>query len=91
MLLHEIWRTEDNKKIVGKPDSIYVSRTERYEVRYFVESILDQSGKPHTDAHKQAVLNAMASFAGKAPILRTELTAHVLKAVSWPVVAPKIK
>lgn len=91
MLLHEIWPTEDNKKIVGKPDSIYVSRTEGYELQYFIESILDQLGKPHTDANKQAVLNAIASFGGKAPILRTELTSHVLKTVSWPVVTPKIK
>jgi hypothetical protein len=91
MRLHEIWRDEDNKKIVGKPDSIYVSRTEGYELRYFIESILDEASKPHTDGNKQAVLDAILSFPGKAPILRTDLTAHVLRTVRWPVAAPKIK
>jgi hypothetical protein len=91
MLLHEIWKDEDNKKIVGEPDRQYVSRTEAYELRYFIEATLDKVGKPRTEGNKQAVLNAVMAFPGKPPILRTELEFCVLKEVRWPSVVPKNK
>ncbi|MBJ2154575.1 hypothetical protein [Variovorax sp. IB41] len=84
MLLHEIWGDQDNKKIVGKPDSIYVALTEPYELRYFIESILDEAGKVHTDENRQAVLDAVDSYSGKAPVARAALRMHVLAAVKWP-------
>jgi hypothetical protein len=85
MHLHEIWTDDDNKKIRGKPDAVFVSLTEPYELRYFMESILNEAGKGHTDANKQAVLNAVNSFSGKPPILRSALRAHVLNVIQWPV------
>lgn len=91
MLLHEIWADEDNKKIVGLPDSKYVSKTEKYELRDFIEAILNEAGKAHTDANKQAVLDAINSFRGSSPMLRSELKAHVLKTVRWPTPASKPK
>lgn len=89
MLLHEIWPAEDNTKIVGRPDSIYVSLSEKYELRHFIEAILDEAGMTHNDANKQAVLDAIRSFPGKPPILRSLLRAHVLKVVRWPANTPK--
>jgi len=84
MLLKELWPDDDNKKVVGKPDAMYVSMTERYEVRHFIEQFLTNAGKSHTVANRQAVLDAVNSYKGRAPVLRSALTTHVQAAVKWP-------
>lgn len=61
MLLKELWPDDDNKKVVGKPDAMFVSMTERYEVRHFIEQFLTNAGKSHTAANRQAVLDAVNS------------------------------
>lgn len=61
MLLKELWPDDDKKKIVGKPDAMHVSMTEKYEVRDFIAHILDAAGKSHSDANWQAVLDAINS------------------------------
>lgn len=85
MKLHEIWADDDNKKVTGSPDSTFVSLTEPYELRYFIESILDEAGKEHSDANKLAVLNVINSFNGRPPISRSVLKAHVLRAIQSPI------
>ncbi len=52
MLLNELWPDEDNKKVVGKPDALYVSKTEKYELRHFINHFLDSVGKAHTAANR---------------------------------------
>jgi len=84
MLLNELWPDEDNKKVVGKPDALYVSKTEKYELRHFIEHFLDSAGKAHTAANRQAVLSAINAYTGGAPVPRTTLTTHVQKTVRWP-------
>jgi hypothetical protein len=67
------WNTQDNKRYRGKIDRIYVSRTETYEVDYFVDDYLRTRSYAVNDESRRAMHGWLDAYPGRAPILRTDL------------------
>ncbi|SDJ59720.1 hypothetical protein [Pseudomonas indica] len=71
------WNTEDNKQERGKIDQMFVSLTEEWEVKQFVDTYLTRRGGALTDANRNIIIKHMKSYPGKAPIKRDDLNAHL--------------
>lgn len=67
------WSAQDNKKYRGKIDRIFVSRTEYYEVDYYVGQYLKTRGYADTDANRKVIHQEMEAYSGRAPILRADM------------------
>ena len=68
------WKHEDNKHYRGHLDRIYVSTTEEWEVGYFVDKYLKDHNSTTSDKNRDVIMQNIAAYPGKKPILRTELT-----------------
>lgn len=73
------WNSEDNKHYRGPIDRIFVSRTEEYEVDYFIDQYLKTRSYEVTDENRKKVGKKMEGYSGRAPILRTDLEAFLDK------------
>lgn len=67
------WSDHDNKRYIGKLDRQSVSRTEGYEVEYFIDHYLETRGFPYTNANRDIVRKALEDYPGHAPIQRGDL------------------
>lgn len=73
------WNSEDNKHYRGPIDRVFVSRTETYEVKYFIDDYLKTRSYALSDENRKIVGDKMMKYTGKAPILRTDLDAFLDK------------
>jgi hypothetical protein len=71
------WSDEDNKKYRGKIDRIFVSRTEYYEVRDFIEHYLKSRNYDLTDENRQKVSDKMHKYPGPVPVQREALESYM--------------
>lgn len=67
----------DNKHIVGPLDRQWVSRTEPYEIRDFVNAYLESRGFGLTDENRAIVKADVLAYPGHGPIPRVDLVAHL--------------
>lgn len=67
----------DNLTIRGKIDRIFVSRTEYWEVNYFVEHYLSTRKYELSDKNRKIVKDKIDSYEGRAPILREDMSAFL--------------
>lgn len=68
------WQDTDNKKVRGKIDRVFVSPTEHYELKHFVDHYLETNGYKVDDNNRAIVCNAVDKYPGEAPIQRDALT-----------------
>jgi len=68
------WKHEDNKHYQGHLDRIYVSTTEEWEIGYFVDKYLESHKCAKDMVNRDIVMQNIAAYQGRKPILRTELT-----------------
>jgi hypothetical protein len=68
---------QDNKKIVGPLDRQWVSRTETYERRDFVDAYLQARGYGVTDANRAIVEGDVRAYPGTGAISRVDLVAYL--------------
>lgn len=68
---------EDNLNIRGKIDRVFVSRTESWEVSYFVDRWLTTRDCGLTHENRRLVNEAVNSYQGRAPIMRDDLNAYL--------------
>ena len=73
------WQDQDNKKQRGKIDRIYVSRTESYELDYFIDHYLKSNNFAISDKNRRIVNDAIEDYPGLAPIYRDDLTEYLNK------------
>jgi hypothetical protein len=76
------WPAQDNKRYRGKIDRIYVSRTEGYEVDFYVAHYLKSRNYTDNETSRQVIYQQMDLYPGKAPILRTDMDAWLDKRVT---------
>lgn len=69
------WNDEDNKQYRGKIDRIFVSQTESYEARYFIDEYLKRRNFTVSDENRKTIQQWFDAYPGRAPILRTDLYA----------------
>lgn len=67
----------DNKKIVGPLDRQWVSRTEPYELRDFVDAYLQLRGYALSDENRAIVRADVLAYPGTGPISRVDLVAYL--------------
>lgn len=67
----------DNKHIVGPLDRQWVSRTEIYEIRDFINSYLESRGYGLTDENRVIVKADILAYPGNGPISRVDLLAYL--------------
>lgn len=68
------WNQQDNKRYIGKIDRIYVSRTEGYEVDYFVDAYLKSRNYQVTDANRKIIHAHLNAYPGQVPVMRDAVT-----------------
>lgn len=73
------WNNEDNKHYRGPIDRVFVSRTESYEVNYFIDDYLKSRGYAMTDESRKNIGSWMMMYAGRAPVTRDDLNAFIDK------------
>ncbi|HEV7270726.1 hypothetical protein [Pseudoxanthomonas sp.] len=73
------WNSEDNKHYRGPIDRVFVSQTEQYEVKHFIDQYLKTRGYDMTDANRRTVGQKMEQYPGRAPVLRKDLEAFLDK------------
>ncbi len=71
------WSTHDNKKYIGKLDRIYVSKTEDYEVEYFIDHYLETRNYLISNKNRDIVTKYLEAYSRKAPIKRDDLNAYL--------------
>lgn len=67
----------DNKKIVGPLDRQWVSRTEAYELRDFVDAYLASRNYAVNDKNRDIVKRDVLAYPGHGPIARVDLVAYL--------------
>ncbi|MDU5688785.1 MAG: hypothetical protein E6009_02615 [Citrobacter freundii] len=77
------WSHEDNKHYRGHLDRIYVSTTEEWEIGYFVDKYLKDNGAATSSANRDFVMEKISSYAGRKPILRTDLISFLDKKITF--------
>jgi hypothetical protein len=68
------WSDHDNKRYTGKLDRQSVSRTEGYEVEYFIDHYLETHGFAINNSNRDVATRALEDYPGRAPIQRGALT-----------------
>lgn len=68
------WPHADNKHYRGHLDRIFVSTSEEWEVGYFVDHYLKSHNCDTNSGERNVVMENIAAYPGRKPILRTELT-----------------
>lgn len=68
------WQNQDNKNQRGLIDQIFVSPSEDYELRHFVDHYLQSNNFEVSGKNRQIVRDAIAEFPGAAPVRRNALT-----------------
>ena len=69
----------DNKKIVGPLDRQWVSLTEPYELRDFIDAYLQSRGFAVADEGRAIVERDIRGYSTRSPIARVDLMAHLDK------------
>jgi hypothetical protein len=67
------WDDGDDKNYRGKKDRIFVSMTESYEVRYFVDQYLKTRNYKVASDGRRIVLGQLEKYPGNAPWKRDDL------------------
>lgn len=67
----------DDKRITGPLDRQWVSRTEPYELRAFVDAYLRSRNFEATDKNREIVRHAVMNYSGRSPIARDLLVAYL--------------
>jgi hypothetical protein len=73
------WGDEDNKHYRGHLDRIYVSRTESWEIGYYIRHFLTSHNHDLSEQNRAAVGAMMQKYPGAAPVLRDDMTAWLKK------------
>ncbi|GAB3830581.1 hypothetical protein [Hymenobacter jeollabukensis] len=75
------WKSEDNKKYIGKIDRVFVSLTEYYEVDYFINHFLTTNKYEVSHSNRNIIARHLDAYPGKAPVKRDDLDAWVKKQI----------
>lgn|GEM_PF-6939039 len=67
----------DNKKIIGPLDRQWVSRTEDYELRDFIDAYLASRDYALNDESRAIVRADVLAYPAHGPIARVDLVAHL--------------
>jgi len=71
------WAQQDNRHYRGHMDRINVSRTEDWEVNYFIDHYLKTRSYGLTDENRRIVGQAMEAYQGRVPVKRDDLSAFL--------------
>ncbi|WP_444633907.1 hypothetical protein [Cupriavidus oxalaticus] len=71
------WSVHDDKNYRGRRDRIFVSRTEEWEIEYFIDHFLKTHQYLVNEKNRAIVLRAVNDYQGSAPIQRAELTRYL--------------
>lgn len=77
------WPHADNKHYRAHLDRIYVSTSEEWEVGYFVDHYLKSNNCATGQKERDLIMENIAAYPGRKPILRTELTAFLDKRITF--------
>ncbi|GAA4364119.1 hypothetical protein GCM10023185_33350 [Hymenobacter saemangeumensis] len=77
--LNEGWADDDNKRYRGKLDRICVSRTEDWEVDYFIKDFIETYGYSKTSANRHLIAVDIDRYDGPVPVMRADITDWLLK------------
>ena len=69
------WPTRDNKQYRGRIDRIYLSRSESWEVDYYVGQYMKRKMYPDNAPNRAVIHAEMEKYPHPAPILRTSMDA----------------
>lgn len=67
----------DDKHIVDNRDRRWVSRTEPYELRYFIDAYLQARNFEVSERNRDIIRRAVMAYPATGPILRETLVAHL--------------
>jgi hypothetical protein len=76
------WDSRDNKGYAGPIDRVFVSATESYEIRFYIDQYLRVRGLWPTTRNRTRIARKLEDFPGRAPWKRVDLDRYLDKSLS---------